>query len=481
MRHFLVVLVFLGMVIKAHSQDDNCFGNSYEILQNFETTLECPAESWKLIFFDEFHGDQLNTEQWYTYSPLTDGTDTCRYCRTHPNEGQIYLDENVLVENGYASLITKREITNWYDEQREFSSGKLHSSVDKRFKYGKFEIRCKVPEGTGFWPAFWLYRFGDEMDIFEIGGDNPLDYLISIHTEHGQILGEHCRRSEVIPVQNLFENFHTYALEWEKNVIRWYFDEELIYELPKYIDVGVNGEEYFCPAILEEGNYLESLFFSQFDMEMIINLAIPPPEGNGFTNYPDETTPFPSSYDIDYVRVYQREIQEGFSNLCEDAQLIGNSTICSDEETYYYEGPFTQVEWNLSSNLQNVRSTDNSITVRATETGAAFVIAKIDEDGKGPCSTKTLIQEVQVERSGITEGITVSNGLINISNSCSGQSNETWTLNIFNLKGQLVFTKSLNIHESISIPVYLKEGVYLINLEGTNESITGKYFIVTNQ
>ncbi|MEP7293919.1 MAG: glycoside hydrolase family 16 protein, partial [Chloroflexota bacterium] len=77
-------------------------------------------------------------------------------------------------------------------------------------------------------------------------------------------------------------DFHTYAVEWEPNVIRWYVDDNLFHTLTPD---DVPGEWVY-----------------EHDFFILLNLAV----GGYWPGMPDETTEFPQTYLVDYVRVYQQ-------------------------------------------------------------------------------------------------------------------------------------------------------------------------------
>jgi beta-glucanase (GH16 family) len=85
----------------------------------------------------------------------------------------------------------------------------------------------------------------------------------------------------------LADDFHVYAVEWEKDVIRWYVDDKL-YETVKARDLPPGGKWVF-----------DRPFF------LLLNLAI----GGDWPGSPDDKTKFPAEMAVDYVRVYQRDIK----------------------------------------------------------------------------------------------------------------------------------------------------------------------------
>src|ERR1035437_9776703 len=156
------VLIFIFLSNLIHAQSTNFTGGNI-----------CSNKNLILVFDDEFDGDSLDASKWITWFPYTaTGNDSCEFCRTHGNEGEIYLDSNVVVSNGTLKLIAKRQTTTWYTATRDYTSGMIESR--EGWMYGLFETRCKIPYGMGFWPAFWLFGGnGTEIDDFEIGGQSP--------------------------------------------------------------------------------------------------------------------------------------------------------------------------------------------------------------------------------------------------------------------------------------------------------------------
>ncbi|MGC9343190.1 MAG: carbohydrate-binding protein, partial [Bacteroidales bacterium] len=76
------------------------------------------------------------------------------------------------------------------------------------------------------------------------------------------------------------DNFHTFSIEWNPSTIRWYID----------------GIQYHVLSITSEG-------LSEFhdDFFVLLNIAV----GGLWPGNPDQTTVFPQTYEIDYVRVYK--------------------------------------------------------------------------------------------------------------------------------------------------------------------------------
>ena len=176
---------------------------------------------------------------------------------------------------------------------RMYTSTRLESSGKFEQRYGRFEIRAKVPFGQGIWPAYWLlgnditsasWPNCGEIDIMEQVGRMP-------STNYGSLHGPGYSGGNPLSTQYQLEGgarfadaFHEYAIEWEPNVVRFYVDDEL-YSTRTPNDVPNGGRWVY-----------DHPFF------MILNVAV----GGAFPGSPDGTTVFPQRLLVDYVRVYRR-------------------------------------------------------------------------------------------------------------------------------------------------------------------------------
>ncbi len=155
----------------------------------------------------------------------------------------------------------------------------------QEWTHGRFEVRARVPNGQGFWPAIWLlprsapWPAGGEIDIMEARGDLP--WRISSAVHWGWDVASHQYVSQAYESGANFQaGYHTYAAEWEPGTVRFYVD-------------GVQHYTVFEPAV----------GLPQTPKSIILNLAV----GGNYSGYPDWTTPFPSEFAVDYVRVWQRQ------------------------------------------------------------------------------------------------------------------------------------------------------------------------------
>ena len=245
------------------------------------------TESYTLVWNEEFDSDTLNTDIWI---PWEGGA--------YNNEQQCYTsrEENLFIQDGKLHIRA-------LDEQYECGSSGIKPYTSARistdstaigWEHGRFEAKIKMPAGIGFWPAFWMMPMreigwpkGGEIDIMEYRGDQPTVTHAAAHYWRENCTGEtrQCLNSEVSTFDaenNLSEEFHIYALERTNDEMRWYFNDERIQT------VSIND----LPSDYDP-------FTGQF--HIILNLAV----GGDFLPNPDQSTPFPATMKVDYVRVYQ--------------------------------------------------------------------------------------------------------------------------------------------------------------------------------
>ena len=200
-------------------------------------------------------------------------------------ELQFYTDKNrnARVENGFLIITARREKF----DKNDYTSARLISK--RTFKYGIIEARLKIPPGRGTWPAFWMlssirpinWPNDGEMDLMEHWGCDPGVVLANIHTKkYNHMIGTN--KGNGRKISNLFDDFHTYKLDWNSERMIFYVDN---YELFRY----ENSEKTY-EAWPYDGEF-----------NILLNLAVHNMKCNGDV---DENA-FPANYIIDYVRLYR--------------------------------------------------------------------------------------------------------------------------------------------------------------------------------
>ena len=105
---------------------------------------------WKLVWADEFNGEKLDPAKWAREENNYGGGN---------NERQAYRIERKYcdVKNGMLEISVYRDSHTTCDGKTQpYSSARIRTLHRAEFKYGKFEVRAKVPSGQGMWPAVWM-------------------------------------------------------------------------------------------------------------------------------------------------------------------------------------------------------------------------------------------------------------------------------------------------------------------------------------
>ena len=269
----VLLTFFILNCLRAHAQDPQ----------------EAPKKEWKLIWQDEFDGNQLDESKWNVLIRETSKHDELQY----------YIPEEVYLQNG--NMRIRSSIRDYGN--KHYTSGRVYTQNKLAITYGRFEIKGKLPVGKGIWPAYWLYPqnrdwlmeyimreavenglertipelrpWYTEIDIMEYLGHEPNVFYATFH--YHDFKGPKKSSSKTYVADFSFaDDYHIFVLEWEPDAIRWYIDGVLIHTATE----GVPHTPHF----------------------LIMNTAV----GGSWPGNPDETTVFPQYHDIDYVRVYQR-------------------------------------------------------------------------------------------------------------------------------------------------------------------------------
>ncbi|XXM72442.1 carbohydrate binding domain-containing protein [Lysinibacillus sphaericus] len=306
---------------------------------------------WTLVWSDEFISNEVDPEKW-TYDIgnwIVDENGTGISPGWGNNELEYYTDspENSFIRDGNLVIKAKKErrpITDEYGSY-DYSSAKLKTKGLFSKKYGKFEARMKLPEGQGFWPAFWMmpedevygnWPTSGEIDIMESAGRDTSKVGGTIHYGAEYPNNTYTGAEYHFPEGEDTTGYHTYAIEWEPGEIRWYVDGQLYQTLNDWFSKGTNeADKYAYPAPFDQEFYL------------ILNLAV----GGWYGGDPDRTTPFPGEMEVDYVRVYEltgRDYMEPVEPEQVKEELPEGAKFPLEDGNYIYDTdymePFTVVD-----------------------------------------------------------------------------------------------------------------------------------------
>jgi beta-glucanase (GH16 family) len=242
--------------------------------------IASPEGTPQPIFADEFAGNQLDTNRWNTVYP---------WGGTHEDNAELecYTPDGVSVSGGFLHLRASKKTVQCYEyysrtnKTYQYESGMLASFGKYAFQYGYVEMRARLPQGQGLWPAFWLLKevqpavveWPPEIDVFEVLGLEPTKvYMTNWYgTERSPVSQQF---SYVGP--DTSSAFHTYGIDWQPGRITWYIDGVERAEVTEHV-----------PATA---------------MYLIVNLAV----GGNWPGAPDSSTEFPAEVLVDYIRVYSQ-------------------------------------------------------------------------------------------------------------------------------------------------------------------------------
>ena len=290
---------------------------------------------YKLVWADEFDTDGApDTARW---------TFEHGFVRNH--ELQWYQADNARCEDGVLKITGRREqvgnpnfeagSTDWRRnrERAEYTSSCIESRSSFCFRYGRLEVRARIPVASGSWPAIWTlgnqggWPACGEIDVMEFYRVPP--QTMGIHHDQDSrertlpiILANACWQGPDgrdawntgrIAFSHFTERdpdwalkFHIWRMDWTPETIRIYLDDELLNEIQ------TTEAEPTAMSDSDAGSFRGRRRFSPFnpfrnDREgfghyILLNLAIGSSGGT-----PDDAS-FPLVYEVDYIRVYQKHL-----------------------------------------------------------------------------------------------------------------------------------------------------------------------------
>ncbi|MEA5080247.1 MAG: family 16 glycosylhydrolase [Dysgonamonadaceae bacterium] len=263
------------------------YSYKYTVNQEAGKPINYVPDGYNLKWAEEFNDARLtggkpslpNTTKWW-YENLAKGSVN--------NELQTYVsgvkgtDTVAAIYDGTLKIMAKK------------IGGEVYSArinTIESWTYGYFEARLRMPSGKGTWPAFWMMpknfnKWPDdgEIDIMEYVGYDPNVVHASIHTKaYNHTIGT--QKTAQKRIENAETQFHIYAVEWTEDYIKGFVD----------------GVEYFKFDNDKTNNKSTWPFNAPFYLKL--NLAW---GGDWGGAQGIDESKLPATYEIDYVRVYQK-------------------------------------------------------------------------------------------------------------------------------------------------------------------------------
>ncbi len=177
-----------------------------------------------------------------------------------------------------------------------YTSARMKTEGLFSFQYGRIEIRAQVPEGQGFWPAFWL--MGNNINTVSWPACGEMDVMERVNAAatpdwnagsiHGTgFTGSNLGTDYYFPSGQTAAGWHTYGMIWSKGSVQYYIDDP--------------SAPYatFTPSSI--AGFSGSVWpFDTGDSFLILNVAV----GGSWPGAPNSSTTFPSQLAVQYVRIY---------------------------------------------------------------------------------------------------------------------------------------------------------------------------------
>jgi beta-glucanase (GH16 family) len=240
-----------------------------------------------LVWADEFeHAGAPDSTKWTNEL----GDDCPDLCGWGNNEAQFYTKnpENVRVENGRLIIEARKDSMGG----RAYTSARLITKMKGDWRYGRIEVKAKLPRGKGTWPAIWMlstdWKYGGwpesgEIDIMEHVGYDPGVIHGTIHTDSYNHIKQTQKEGKVT-IADAQDEYHVYAINWTIEKMEFFVDDKIYHVVNK----GAND------------TFREWPFDHRF--HLILNIAV---GGNWGGKEGIDDLIWPQQMEVDWVRVYQ--------------------------------------------------------------------------------------------------------------------------------------------------------------------------------
>lgn len=239
---------------------------------------------WNLVWNDEFNGDSIDRSKWTVIEVAAGWMN---------REKQAYVDDpkNIRLKDG--KLIIEAHINK--EATPPITSARLDTFLGGHWTYGRYEVRAKLPQGKGTWPAIFMFAnkninsvmgwpMSGEIDIMEHVGHMPKKIHGTIHcSDYNHPM--HTEKQGTTMLETAFDEFHTYGIDWYPDKIDIFVDDIYYYTFPN-----------------EMKDYKSWPFYKDF--YLILCLAV---GGSWGGQEGVDESAFPAKMEIDWVRVYQAD------------------------------------------------------------------------------------------------------------------------------------------------------------------------------
>ncbi|QDT69066.1 Beta-porphyranase A precursor [Planctomycetes bacterium MalM25] len=250
---------------------------------------------WRLVesVSDEFDTPRLDTDKWFVQG--TGGEYRSNFIGRAPSQ---FSTDNVRIEDGKLKLQAKWDPSFNFSPKidrtdkkapngRKYENLTTAAVISKQpVRYGYFEIRCKAADAS-VTSSFWMTGNSAELDVFEFSGRPAQRHKVHLESELWSSIHDWSKPggpttwTDRLQIDwKVADGFHTYALEWDPEFLRFYADGELVREVTR-------------EQVGEEGWVIDSPLWVWVDSETFPWHGVPSRED------------LPVDYEIDYIRIWQ--------------------------------------------------------------------------------------------------------------------------------------------------------------------------------
>lgn len=285
------------------------------------------AQEWQMIWSDEFTAPTIDPAKCSFDVDCWGGGNNERQCYTDNVRNAAIVDGNLVItarrQHSVGPALPLAQRARATDPRaevsRDFTSAKLTTRDKAAWKFGRIEVRARLPQGQGTWPAIWMLPEGEDYGAWAASGE--IDILEAVNlgvpcatcpgklestilgTLHfGGVWPHNRHKGDESPAPEVLDGFHTYSLEWQADKMVWQIDGRTFAER--------KSGDWWSAGSSAPGAPFDRPFY------LILNLAIggklAETRGQGGVS----TRNFPKRLEIDWVRVWQKA--DGTANPAAD-------------------------------------------------------------------------------------------------------------------------------------------------------------------
>lgn len=317
-RQFTIAILAAPMMILGACQamPDRNLKVIEQVEQPRSGTARSPANEtgWQLVWADDFEGSAIDRSKWDFDIDCWGGGNQERQCYTDRPENARVEDGRLIITarkesfSGPALPAHMRKSNDTSTATKPFTSARMVTRGKAAWQYGRIEVRARLPQGQGTWPAIWMLpeenRFGPwaasgEIDILEAvnlgvackqcSGGRENTILGTLH--FGGKWPQNALNSSEMQASDVLDGFHTFGIIWAPGVIEWTYDGTVFARKEAASWWSVNSDDPLAP-------------FNQ-PFHLILNLAI----GGGLAEERGiggvDESGFPKTLEVEWVRVWQ--------------------------------------------------------------------------------------------------------------------------------------------------------------------------------